>query len=187
MLKINASRAVNQIKPSLSSGTFAWLWKGTKPKACLSQHQRISGKLLLALPIGSNSKDRHLVQRLEKESKRQKQFICPTKAQFGVEALANMIPIYFKLVGNVTQMDTTNDKSYSSINSRNRENEMWRKLWPAGGFAGFAYSWWFRLAVAEWCCKGRKGLLSRCRVGWRSGRSPGHRDVLVSGAQWSRK
>lgn len=109
MLKINASRAVNQIKPSLSSGTSAWLWKGTKPKACLSQHQRISGKPLLALPIGSNSKDRRLVQRLGKESKRQKQFICPRKAQLGVEALANMIAIYFKLVGNVTQMDTTND------------------------------------------------------------------------------
>lgn len=110
MLKINDSRAVNQIKPSLSSGTSAWLWKGTKPNECLSQYRRISGKRLLALPIGSNSKVHCLLQRLGKESKHQKQFICSKKAQFGDEALANMIATYFKLVGNVTQMYTTNDK-----------------------------------------------------------------------------
>ena len=37
-----------------------------------------------------------------KESKCQKQFICPKMAKFGVDSSANVIAIYFKLVGNTT-------------------------------------------------------------------------------------
>lgn len=57
----------------------------------------------------SHSKDCCLVRRLGKESKSQKPFKCSNMSRFGADSLANMISIYFKLVGEM-MVGTRDDK-----------------------------------------------------------------------------
>lgn len=110
----------------------------TRPNGCSNQHHRVR-QTPAGFAIRPISWDRCLVWSLGKESKRQKQFIRSKMARFGVNSLANVIAIYFKLVSKWPQLDTVMTRSYACLNSVNGESLIRRTL-------SSRRFWWIYLA-----------------------------------------
>lgn len=130
----------------------------TRPNGCLNQHHSVR-QTPAGFAMWPTSWDRCLVWSPGKESKRQKQFIRSKMARFGVDSLANVIAIYFKLVGKWPQLDTVMTRSYACLNSVNGDSLIWRTL-------NSRRFWWvylahlggLRLATAVGRCKMRTHL-----------------------------